>query len=318
VSNIFGALRKGGASTPDLEVDFEPEPAFARDHHTAPETPAGESFALEDLRSEALSPVRPLPRPLSVAARVAATAPSLSENGVRQVRLHLSALAPVLPFDASNQRAAEQYSIIRTKILHHARKPQFVLISSATSGDGKTITSINLAGSLALQADARVLLIDGDLRQPSVARTLGIAAAPGLSDVLANKVDLESALVQAAELPNLYVLPAGEYCARAADLLDSERWRTLAATLRSRFSSIVCDAPPIATVADYELLQLAADGLIVVARPGHTERHACRKALAGVDARKMLGVVLNCFEDWWLWKTPSYGYYARRPGEEKR
>jgi protein-tyrosine kinase len=289
VSNIFGALRMGGASTADLEQDL-PENGLAP-NLLAPRTPA---------------PIGPLSPPANV-ARVAE-----SERPVREVRLSVSALAPVLPFETQNRRAAEQYQIVRTRILHHASKPRFVLISSASSGDGKTITSINIAASLALKADARVLLIDGDLRLPSVARTLGLPAQPGLSDVLTGRLPFEDAIVRTAEIPNLFILTAGEPSERPADLLDSERWRTLASSVRERFTTIICDAPPIATVADHELLQLIADGLIVVARPGHTNRAACLKALAGVDSKKMLGLVLNCVEDWWLWKTPHYGYYGQR------
>ncbi|HLH03522.1 MAG TPA: CpsD/CapB family tyrosine-protein kinase [Bryobacteraceae bacterium] len=297
MSNIFGALRKGGASTPELEQDLISE--------------------ARDPRLRAARPVFVAQRPLPGTALPNSTREAAGET-IKQVSLRISALAPVLPFDQRNQRAAEQYQIVRTKILHHPRKPQFVLISSATSGDGKTVTSINIAASLALKTDALVLLIDGDLRRPSVARTLGISPEPGLNDVLAGKMPLEKAIVRAAELPNLHILPAGECSTRAADLLDSDRWRSLVATVRTRFTSVICDAPPIATVADYELLQLAAEAVILVARPGHSERQACFKALAGVDSKKMLGVVLNCVEDWWLWKTPSYGYYGKRIPQDDR
>ena len=289
MSNIFGALRKGGASTADLEQDIS-ESGFAP--IVAP--------------PRATPPVRASSAPLNV-ARVAD-----SEQGVREVRLCVSSLAPVLPFEPQNQRAAEQYQIVRTRILHHASKPRFVLISSASSGDGKTITSINIAASFALKPDARVLLIDGDLRLPSVARTLGLPAQPGLSDVLTGRVSFQDAIVRTAEIPNLFILTAGEQNERPADLLDSEPWRTLATSVRERFTTIICDAPPIATVADYELLQLIADGVIVVARPGHTNRAACLKGLEGIDSKKLLGLVLNCVQDWWLWKTPHYGYYGKQ------
>jgi capsular exopolysaccharide synthesis family protein len=296
VSNIYGALKNAGGNTEDLEFE------------TLSNEPPKSILKLASQSQRIASGVStPAPSVLPVHS----TLPT-GDLGARELRLRLSALAPVLPFDGSNQRAAEQYQIIRTKILHHGRRPRFVLVSSATSGDGKTVTSINVAASLALKSDARVLLIDGDLRQPSVARTLGIPVEPGLREVLAGQIPFESALIRAAEVPNLYVLPAGGVNARAADLLDSERWRTLVASVRERFTTVICDAPPIATVADYELLQMVADGTVVVARPGHTERHACRKALESVEQTKLIGVVLNCVEDWWLWKTPSYGYYTHR------
>ena len=229
----------------------------------------------------------------------------------RAVRLEETRSSPVLPFDNGQQAAAEQYKIIRTKILHHFRKPKFILVSSAASGDGKTITSINLAASFALKLEASVLLIDGDMRRPSVARSLGIASVPGLTDVLTGRVELDAALVHSPDRPNLAILPAGQPEESAAELLDSANWRALVGQARARFSYVICDAPPIATVADYELLQMVADGAVVVARPDHTERSACLEALGSVDQSKLLGVVLNCVEDWWLWKTPSYGYYGK-------
>lgn len=74
---------------------------------------------------------------------------------------------------------------------------------------------------------------------------------------------------------------------------------------------MILDAPPVATVADYELLQLTADGVIIVARPDHSERNSCLKAIGAVPKEKLIGIVLNCVEDWFLWRSAPYGYYSR-------
>src|SRR3954447_13662083 len=92
----------------------------------------------------------------------------------RTMRLRASALSPVFPFDEQQQHAAEQYRVIRTKILHDTKKPQVILLSSATSGDGKTVTAINIAASLALKSDSQTLLVDADLRFPSIAEELDL------------------------------------------------------------------------------------------------------------------------------------------------
>lgn len=237
----------------------------------------------------------------------------------RTLDLSASRRGLVFPFDNGQQAAVEQYQIIRTKILHNVRKPQLILVSSASSGDGKTFTSINLAASLGAKAETSVLLLDGDLRQPTVADALGFAGSPGLADVLAGRVELESALVRAAQLPNLFVLSAGMAEGRATELLDSAGWRSLLPVIRARFGYVIIDSPPIGTVADFELLQLVCDGTIVVVRPDHTGRSACAKALENVSHAKLLGVVLNGVEDWWLWKTPAYGYYDKsRSGQQPR
>jgi receptor protein-tyrosine kinase len=237
----------------------------------------------------------------------AAGLPNTGRN--RVVRLRIAATSPIFPFDTGQHDAAEQYRIVRTKLLHHPKKPRLLVISSAGSGDGKTVTTINLAASLAIKQSSEILLVDGDLRRPRVAELLGIPPSPGLAEVLEGTADLEAALVRTAELPNLFVLPAGAGRTGAAELLDSANWRPFIARIRARFSNVLFDAPPIALVADYELIQLACDGAIVVARPDHTNRAACLNALELVPRDKMLGVILNCIENWWLWKTDGYSYY---------
>lgn len=231
---------------------------------------------------------------------------------MRSAHLRISALAPIFPFDTGNQPAADQYRIIRTKILHHPRKPRLIVVSGACSGDGKTTTAINLAASLALKEDARVLLVDGDLRNPCIADVLGIPAIPGLTQVLGSgATNPEYAIMRTEQVPNLFVLPASRAAESAAELLDSQSWRIFVEQVRQQFTTVIFDAPPIATVADYELLQLACDGVIIVARPDHSDRSACLKALKTVPREKCLGIVLNGIEDWWLWKSQAYGYYPK-------
>ena len=227
----------------------------------------------------------------------------------RQIGLKVSTASPIFPFEQSQNEAAEQYRIIRTKILHHARRPQFIAFSSAESGDGKTVTSINVAAALALKQDVSVVLVDGDLRRPSVADMLGLPEQPGLSDVLEGRSTLNDVVLCTDELPNLSIIAAGRVTGNPAELLDSAAWRSLVVQLRQQYQYIILDATPALGVADYELVQQICDGVVVVARPDHTPREACLKILQTIPKNKLIGVVLNCVEDWWLWKTPAYGYY---------
>jgi len=238
--------------------------------------------------------------------------PGARRTTVRIVPLRISALDPVLPFDNGNPAAAEEYRIIRTKILNYATKPRLIVVSSPTSGDGKTVTSINIAASLALKDEARVLLIDADLRRPRVAGMLGIPSAPGLADVLRGKSLLDDAVIRAEQLPNLSILPAGLVAGNPAELFDSQPWRALIEEVRARFTHVIIDTTPLGVVADYELTQSASDGVIVVLRPDHTLRVECRRALGVVPSDKLIGVVLNCVADWWLWRHHSYAYYQYR------
>jgi len=242
--------------------------------------------------------------------------PATKESIRRVERLRVSSLAPLFPFEDLNHAAAEQYRIIRTKIHHHPKKPGVILVSSPCSGDGKTVTSINVAASLALRDDSTVLLIDADMRRPRIADALGIDVTPGLSEVLSGRSSFADALVNAEQFPNLFILPAGAVKENPAELLDSDTWRELVQEARRRFSIILIDTTPIGAVADYELVQVVCDGVIVVIRPDHTNRAGCAKALQMLSKEKLLGLVLNGVADWRFWKTPDYGYYRNSHPEE--
>ena len=267
----------------------------------------------EELVEADVQTVEPREQPAERPVIYLAPAPP-AEKTARVIPLRISALSPIFPFDTNSQAAAEQYRIIRTQILHHRKKPQLIVVSSASSGDGKTITAINLAASFALKDDASVLLVDGDLRRPDISNMLGLPSTPGLLQVLAGRADVDSVVVRSEQFPNLFIISSGSADGNAAELLDSQNWRSFVEHVRTRFSMVIFDAPPIASVADYELLQLACDGMILVARPDHTDRAGCLNALKVVPREKLIGVVLNGVEDWWLWKAPGFAYYSNQSG----
>jgi receptor protein-tyrosine kinase len=217
---------------------------------------------------------------------------------VRTVALRVPAPSPIFPFGEGQWRPSEQYRILRTKIVQHPKAPTLIVFSSPSPGDGKTVSIINTAAALSLKSESRVLLVDGDLRASTVHRWLGLPPGPGLSDVLAGRCAVEDAVVRTREFPNLYVLPAGEPVANPVELLDSSRWQMLAKTLREQYRYVTVDSPPVAAVADYELIQAASDGVVLVVRPDHTNRDLCKKALEFVPKAKFLGVVLNYVPDW--------------------
>jgi capsular exopolysaccharide synthesis family protein len=229
---------------------------------------------------------------------------------VRSAPLHVSALAPVFPVDDTHPHAAEQYRIIRTKLLHHPSQPRTIVVSSPSSGDGKTVTAVNIAACLALKEDAKVLLIDADLRRSAIANILGLPPEPGLTDVLTGRCDLSDAVMRLEQLPGLSVLTAGGKCGNPAELLDSVKWRALIEACREEYRYVIIDATPVAAVADYELVQMVCDGVMLVVRPDHTDRKLLEKAVATIPKAKLVGAVLNCMENWFLFKTHGYGYYG--------
>lgn len=222
--------------------------------------------------------------------------------------------SPLLPFEGKHWHASEQYRALRTKLLQHPRQPRMVVISSPGSGDGKSITSINLAAAMALKSEADVLLIDGDFRRSSIHALLGLPASPGLAEVLAGSCNLDQAMVHSEEFENLHVIPAGKPPCNPAELLDSAAWPSLCEQLRGSFRYIIVDSPPVGAVTDYDLIHAQCDGVILVLRPDHTNRDLCFDALASVPKDKLLGLVLNCVPDWALDKSNyrKNSYYLPR------
>lgn len=256
---------------------------------------------------QAASPVRK-PQAPTLPPRLAAL------DGIPAVNVSLPANSPLLPFDGSHEAAAERYRIIRTKLLHHPQRPRLLCISSGGVGDGKSVNAVNLAGVLALKQDARILLVDSDLRRSTLAGMLGAAQAPGLAEVLEGAVSWREALCRVAEAPNLYFMPSGQPSASPAELLDSTRWKETCDVFREHFHFVVIDSPPIGAVTDYELIQSACDGVIIIARQDHTSRKLLLASIESVPKEKLVGVILNCTTPWILKKTPddygaSYRYY---------
>jgi len=203
---------------------------------------------------------------------------------------------PVLSASLAHPNAAEQYGFVRTRIMHHPSAPATVAVSSPGIGDGKSVTSINVAGAFAQSEDEEVLLIDGDLRCSSVHEYLRVPKSPGLGEVLAGKCSLQDAIFRVGQVPSLCVLPAGASDANPTGLLGSSRWPALVKTLRQHFHRVIIDCPPAEAVADYDLIAAACDAVLVVVRLDHTDRALCARAIEKTR-KKLLGVLLNCASD---------------------
>ena len=196
--------------------------------------------------------------------------------------------------NAPQSLAAEQYRLLRTRVTRaeNGRAFRSIIITSPNKGDGKSLTAANLALTMAQEFQQRVLLIDCDLRRPSVHRLFGLTEGPGLGDVLMSAAELDHALVALPEY-HLTVLPAGLPPSRPAELLGSSAMRRILDTLRSRFDRILIDVPPVAPLADLHILAPMVDGLLMIVRAGITPKPAIERALSGLDMSKVLGLVLN-------------------------
>ena len=209
---------------------------------------------------------------------------------------------------------AESYRALRTSLLlsNLGAPPKVIMVTSARPQEGKTTTSINTAIVLA-QKGVRVLLVDADLRRPSIHKTLGMGPRSGLSNVLTGSAALQQTITTSPILPNLFIMPAGTPPPNPAELLASSNMRDLLAELRQQFDHIVIDTPPTLSVTDAVVLSPRADATILVIRSGHTTKQAlCRSRdiLMQVNAH-VAGVLLNAVD----LTSPDYYYYYEYQGK---
>lgn len=310
MSKIFQALHGAQNEVSELLPELIGEGPELMRGGIVESDPAGDAAApAPEILPVAAAAAVPAARSDSASSRDDSPAAQAASGGIRITPLALAASSPLLPFENPHAHAAEQYRILRTKLAHHPKRPKMIVVSSANPGDGKTFTAINLAGVLSLKGDAKVLLVDADFRRSAIHKQLGLAEGPGLSEVLLGKCAFEEGLVQAEQFPNLHILVNGKLeNMNPSELLDSPYWRALCQTARKRYQYVILDSPPVAAVADYELIQMAAEGMVLVVRPEHTNRSACFKAIETIPREKFLGVILNCAQPWFLHKTYSYQY----------
>ncbi len=222
-------------------------------------------------------------------------------------RLHLSCLSmvPLLRGEGDTKRHllageadgfTESFRRIRAAIRSVATQSQIasrILVTSAAPGEGKSLVAANLAVALA-RAGRRVLLVDADLRRPTVHTQFDLEIAPGLSNLLRRDGEPQ-ACIRATSVPNLFVLPSGTNYPDAAELLSSPHLQTTLGVLEGRFNWIVFDSPPVGPVADACVIGRLAPQTIFVVAAGSTPAGAALAALRQLDSAgaKVLGVVLN-------------------------
>ena len=207
-----------------------------------------------------------------------------------------------------NFAVREAYKTLRTNVRFclQGNNCKRICITSAMSGEGKSITFLNLAISMA-EAGQKVLLIDADLRRPALARLTGKMAIPGLSNVLAGLADLDEA-VRREVYPNLDIIFSGDIPPNPSELLGADTFRTLIDELSTRYEYILIDAPPVNVVSDACIIANCVDGVLVLVRQGHSRKDYVKQAVNNLQltGAKVLGFVLNGVQ---LETSQKYGYY---------
>lgn len=227
--------------------------------------------------------------------------------------------------------ATEQYKLIRANleyIVQEDDKCPVIGITSSMRGEGKSTTAINLAYVIA-EKGSKVLLIDADLRIPSIAKKLDIDSSSGLTDLLKGK-GAKISEFQTHLLPNWYVLPSGPIPPNPSELLGSKRMENVLAQLKEVFDYVIIDLPPVNVVSDAISISSLISGMIVVVREDFTEKkelERCFRQLNLANA-KVIGCVLNSSKPEsrsyygkykkYKYYSYGYGYYQSRPEGEKK
>ena len=285
-------------------VAVEPAPVMATAVIEEPPPPIFPSTVTEASPVITISDPAPSAPQVPIGAAVVTTRPST------EIDEHLVSLITPDTFEA------DQYRVLRHAVEQRRRMASLAIVgvTSAGAGDGKTTTSINLAGALAQDRGSRVLLIDCDLRSSAMARRLGLSEGRGLVQAIVDPMlTLDDAI---RHLPrfNLDVMPAGFETASPYELLKSPRLGDLFEAARRRYDYVVVDTPPVMPFPDCRVLAKVVDGFLLVVSASRTPRRVIDEALEVLPREAMIGVVFNGEQK--AVTKAAHGYYAEAQSSE--
>ncbi len=273
---------------PFLELEPAPpeNPAFiVETSDTGGDSPSAVAPAIKDPRLAVVSPHERNGGGIHSEPAVAVPQPAL--------HLTFDQAAKVLP-NAAKSVVVEQYRRLRTKVLQEQEMKPFrsLVITSAGPQEGKTVTALNLALSLAMLPNYKVLLVDGDLRRGALAHYLGVADCAGLSDVIAGTAKLEDIILKFDDI-GVHFIVRGKSTLPAAELLCSEELARQLGKMTEAYDLVIVDTPPVTLVTDTQLIASKCDAVLVVARAFTTTRKALEKAMQELSALRVIGAILN-------------------------
>jgi len=227
----------------------------------------------------------------------------------------------LIAFNYPKSTASESYRGIRTNILFSSAEsvPQTILITGVGPQEGKTITTANLAVTMA-QADSKIVILDCDMRRANVHKVFGTPNDHGVSNLLVGNSNMREA-IHHTRIPNLDVIPCGPIPPNPSELLGSTRMKTLLNSLRKHYAHILIDSPPSIAVTDAVVLSKSVDGVILVIRAGYTAKEIIKSGIAqfGAVGTHILGAVLNGVDmsrDRYHYQY--YHYYYGKDGDRRK
>lgn len=217
--------------------------------------------------------------------------------------------ASIITYFDPKAMISEQYKILRTNILsmNKGKAPRIFVLTSSIHGEGKTVTGLNLAISLAQSVSKpKILLIDADLRKGRVGKYLGVRQDEGLSDVLCGRKKFEEILYHLDGHDNLAFMASGPVPENPSELLSSDVMTRFLADMRDSFDHVLIDTPPMISVTDAGIIGAQVDGVLLVIQAGRTQRGIVRRAeeLLVQSHSKVIGHVLTNIE----YHLPEYIY----------
>ena len=202
----------------------------------------------------------------------------------------------VVSFFAPSSMVTEQFRRLRTLIIKPGvvNTPKIIMVASAVSGEGKSLVAVNLASIIAAELHSHALLVDCDLRNPSLTRWFGLQEKKGLSDYLIGEAEVQDLLIKTS-IDKLSILSGGSIQENPVELVGSNKMKTLIQDLKSRYEDryIIIDSSPILATTEPSVLNEIVDGIILVIKSGDTPRETIQQAVRLLNKNKILGVVLN-------------------------
>jgi capsular exopolysaccharide synthesis family protein len=190
--------------------------------------------------------------------------------------------------------ASEAFHLLGVRLRHLRRQRPLkkVLITSTIPQEGKSVVAANLACTLALRTQQKVLLLEGDVRRPTQSKIFGIANRPGICEWLNGERSLVKTMYR-LEGPGIWIFPAGAGTGNSLELLQSGRAAPMMEQLMNWFDWVVIDSPPVLPLADTSVWTNMADGILLVTRQGTTQKKQLKRGLEALGTQKLIGVVMN-------------------------